>query len=57
MFTATIVLLLQCVEENRGTQASQRSFGLLDTLPTRQIVENSLAHMLNNAVNLAVRGW
>jgi hypothetical protein len=56
MFTATIVLLHQCLEENGGTQESQQSFGVIDTLPTRKIVENCLAHLLYNVKNLAVLG-
>jgi hypothetical protein len=49
MFTATIVFRHQCLEENGGAEASQRSFGIVNALATRKIAENGLAHLFHNA--------
>jgi hypothetical protein len=56
MFTSMILLRHQCLEENGGAEASQRSFGILYALATRKIAENCLAHLFHNTKNLAVLG-
>jgi hypothetical protein len=49
MFTASIVISHQCLEENGGAEASQRSFGIVNALATRKIVEYGLAYLFHNA--------
>ncbi len=49
-----IVLFHQVLEEYVGTEASELASRLIHALSTRKLLENGLAHLMDDALNLAV---
>ena len=57
MLASPIVLFNQCLEEYVGAETSERAFRVFHEHSPCKVLENGLAHTLDQTLNLALLGW